>query len=281
MARASGIGGVVVAALFGMCLHAGAAVAHEFWIEAEDYRIVAGEPVVANLRVGQNFRGSRIGFLPDRFRRFDIVGPSGPIAVTSRLGDAPAVDQALKEAGAHTIVHVTTESTLTYDAFDDFAAFAAAHGLDERIAEHVARGLPDADFREAYSRSVKALIQVGPTDGDAARDTALGLPIEIVVEDDPYAEPLPQAVRVQAFYDGQPIPNALISVFSKSPSDGELAADQIDMRADTEGRASVPITSGRRYLLNVVVLREPSAELAAREDVVWESLWGSTTFETD
>ncbi len=281
MARASGIGGVVIAALLGMCLHAGTAAAHEFWIEAEDYRIEVGAPLVANLRVGQNFRGSRLGFLPDRFRRFDIVGPLGPIAITSRLGDAPAVDQVLDESGAHTVVHVTTDSTLTYETLEKFAAFAATHGLDERVAEHAARGLPQTDFREAYSRSVKALVQVGPTGGEVVRDTALGLPIEIVVEDDPYAEPHPEAVRVQALYDGQPISNALISVFSKDPSDSERTADQIDMRADAEGRASVPITGGRRYLLNVVVLREPSAELAAQEEVVWESLWGSTTFEIE
>ncbi|MEM7565868.1 MAG: DUF4198 domain-containing protein [Pseudomonadota bacterium] len=270
----------LVGALAALVLTAGAAGAHEFWIEADDYTIAPGEPLVANLRVGQQFRGSRLGYLPDRFRRFEIISPNGSVPITSRLGDAPAINQALEEAGPHIVVHVTTDSTLTYDALEDFAAFTAAHGLDEKVTEHAARGLPNEGFGEAYSRSVKALVDVGGTT-EGPRDRALGLPIELVVEGDPYADPRPESVTVAALYQGAPIPNALISIFIKDMATPDAEATQTDIVADASGRVVVPLEEGLRYLLNVVVLREPSQELAEAEGVVWESLWGSTTFETD
>ena len=35
---------------------------HEFWIEPEDYIIKIGKPLIANLRIGQNFKGDDLVF---------------------------------------------------------------------------------------------------------------------------------------------------------------------------------------------------------------------------
>ena len=48
---------------------------------------------------------------------------------------------------------------------------------------------------------------------------------------------------------------------------------------DSEGRVTVPVKSGHRYMLDAVVLREPSANLAEATGAVWESLWANLTFE--
>ena len=254
------------------------AEAHEFWLEAEDYTIAAGAAIRADLRVGQEFRGNRLVFDPSRFRRFEIVGPDGALPVDSRLGDRPAVDQTVAAPGAHIVVHVTTDTVLTYDTLEDFAAFAGMHGLEDRVAEHRARGLPEAEFREVYSRSVKALIQAGPNDAAQVRDAALGLPIELVVEGDPYADPTPDSLGVVARLGGAPMSDVVVTVFAK---DAEDAVSRFDVRTDAQGRAVVPLERERRYLLNTVHLRQPEAALADETGAVWESLWASVTFETD
>ena len=50
------------------------------------------------------------------------------------------------------------------------------------------------------------------------------------------------------------------------------------LKTDAEGRATVPVKPGYRYMLDSVVLREPAPDLAAGRDVVWESLWANLTF---
>lgn len=258
---------------------AGPAAAHEFWIEAEDYRVEAGEPVRLDLLVGQGYRGNAQSFNPARQRRTALLGPEGEAEVTSRIGDRPAIDQPVPGEGLLIAVHETNDSILTYRDRAIFETFVAEEGLDGTLERHAERGLPEEGFREAFSRSVKALVGLG---GVGAQDRALGLPVEIVVEGDPYAEPMPAEVTLLALADGEPMAGALVNVFTKP--DGGLApgaeAGRLRPRADETGRVTVPLEPGTRYLANVVDMREASPELEERTGAVWESRWGSTTFST-
>jgi hypothetical protein len=48
-------------------------------------------------------------------------------------------------------------------------------------------------------------------------------------------------------------------------------------RTDADGIASLPVKAGC-YLVDAVVLREPTAELAAEAEIAWETLWAALTF---
>jgi hypothetical protein len=48
-------------------------------------------------------------------------------------------------------------------------------------------------------------------------------------------------------------------------------------RTDADGIASLPV-KGFSYLVDAVVLREPTAELAAEAEIAWETLWAALTF---
>ena len=253
--------------------------AHEFWIEAEDYRVTEGEPVRLDLLVGQGFRGNAQPFNPARQRRTALLGPEGEAALASRIGDRPAINQPVPGAGLLIAVHETADSVLTYEDRETFETFVEQEGLDGALERHAERGLPDSGFREVFSRSVKALVRLG---GGTGADRALGLPVEIVVEGDPYAEPPGGSVTLRALADGAPMAGALINVFSKP--EGGLAPDGearlAPLRADEGGRVTVPLEPATRYLANAVDLREASPELEERTGAVWESRWGSTTFST-
>ena len=260
---------ILVCALF----DASPAFAHEFWIEPLDYAIQPGERLVAEVRVGENFRGNAFSFNPARHRRFSIVTDQGEEPVTSRIGDRPAVDQVIEEPGTTIVVHETEDSTLTYDSAETFANFVAYEGLDGVLERHRERGLPETGFTEIYSRSVKSLVRVG--DGPI-EDRALGLPVEIVVEGDPRAAAANgDTLTIIAYDDAAPRAGALVNVFSKpSGKNGETRLQP--MRLDAEGRLQLSVEPDRDYLLNTVVMRERAPETGA----VWESLWGSTTFST-
>ena len=51
----------------------GAVLGHEFWIDPLEFRVETGEPIQAEIRVGQVYQGSGYSYLPRNFRRFEIV----------------------------------------------------------------------------------------------------------------------------------------------------------------------------------------------------------------
>ena len=262
-----------VAILVCTLLDASPAFAHEFWIEPLDYAIQPGERLVADVRVGENFRGNAFSFNPARHRRSAIVTSEGEEVVASRIGDRPAVNQRIEEPGTAIVVHETEDSTLTYDSAETFANFVAYEGLGGVLERHRERGLPDTGFTEIYSRSVKSLVRVG--DGPI-EDRALGLPVEIVVEGDPRdAAERGEPLTITAYDGTAPRAGALVNVFSK-PARGEGETTLEPMRLDENGRLELSVEPSRHYLLNTVVMREREPETGA----AWESLWGSITFST-
>ena len=79
--------------LFTCLFLARAAVAHEFWIAPEDYTVDPGAPIVADLRVGQDFEGSPQTYFPNRFARFEVktAAPAcrGPRLTTTATSGSP------------------------------------------------------------------------------------------------------------------------------------------------------------------------------------------------
>lgn len=55
----------------------GALMAHEFWIDPVIFELPADAPLVADIRVGQNFSGAAYAYYPPQFRRFDLVTSKG------------------------------------------------------------------------------------------------------------------------------------------------------------------------------------------------------------
>lgn len=251
---------------------AASAAGHEFWIDVQRYQIDAGDAIVADLRVGETFEGTAMSYLPQGFRRFEIVEAGTAVSVEGRMGDRPALSQAVPQSGLAVIVHETTNSFLTWQDFARFEGFVTHKDAAWAVAAHAARGLPDTGFREAYSRHAKALVAVG--DG-AGADREVGLETEIVALANPYVEDVSGGMPVRLLYRGAPRADAQVEIFEKAP-DGAVAVSTV--RTDGAGVARVPVRPGHVYMLDAVVIREPEGDLASRPDIAWESLWANLTF---
>ena len=246
------------------------ASAHEFWISPQTYIIGAQDQLVADIRVGEDFKGGASAFLPSRFRRFDIVMDGTVYAVDGRIGDRPALAIDAPTDGLATVVHVTTDSLLTYREAVKFANFVNHKDFAWAIAEHAARGLPEAGFRERYSRYGKSLIAVGE---GAGADQEVGILTEIVALANPYTDDLSGGFPVKVLYEGEIRPDTQIELFEKAP-DGTV---NITLhRTDAAGLATLPVKAGHEYLVDSVVMR--AVEPVIVNDPVWESLWASLTF---
>ena len=245
-------------------------MAHEFWIDPVDFTVASGDRVEANIRVGEEFRGNPLSFLPRNFLRFETIQNGGVRPVEGRLGDIPAMAVDSADDGLLIVVHETTENRLTYREWERFLRFASHKDFADIEARHDARGLPREEFVESYARYAKSLIAVGDGEGS---DREIGLRTEIVALANPYTDDLSGGLPVLVLLDGEPRIDAQVELFDRDPT-GEVVVTL--HRTDEEGVALLPVEAGHAYLADAVVL-EP-VEPAGPRDPVWRSLWASLTF---
>ncbi|MEX0348554.1 MAG: DUF4198 domain-containing protein [Paracoccaceae bacterium] len=250
------------------CVVALPGLAHEFWIEPSEFQVETGAALTAQLRVGEKLKGSPQAYFPNRIARFELRSGDAVLPYAGRLGDIPALNTRAEQDGLLVILHQTAPSTLDYKEWAKFQAFADHKDFRDIRARHLARGLPLDGFTEIYTRYARALVAVGSGQGT---DGISGMETEFVALTNPYANPTPDAVSVQLYYQGKPQPDAQVEVFDRAP-DGSVSISLA--RTDAEGRAVIPVTSGHHYLLDAVRLRPYDGS----EEAVWESLWASLTF---
>ena len=244
--------------------------AHEFWIDPVAFEIPQGDPLVANIRVGQNFNGAAFSFIPARFERFEVISSVSTYPVVGRLGDRPALNMTGPENGLNIAVHVTRDMTLNYREWVKFENFVTHKDFAWALAEHAQRSLPETGFKERYSRYAKSLLAVGDGEG---QDREVGLLTELVAEANPYTDDLADGLPLRVFYQGQPRGNAQVELFEKHP-DGTVVISL--HTTDEAGLVQLPVLPGRQYLADAVVLR--AVDPAASDGAVWESLWAALTF---
>lgn len=259
--------------LAGLLLKAPAALGHEFWIDPQQFQVAPGDPLVADLRNGETFKGTSLAWFENRFTRFETVLGDSAQPVPGRAGDTPALQITAPDTeGLLIILHETAPSRLTYKEWEKFLKFAKHKDFPTAAADHQAAGWPKEGFRESYTRHVKALVAVG---SGAGADRAFGLATEFVALTNPYAAEFDGTMRVQVLYQGVPRADAQVEVFDRAP-DGSVEVRLT--RTDAAGEAAIAVAPGHSYLLDAVVLR-PSAEAGTAERApVWETLWAALTF---
>lgn len=254
-------------------LSTGAAKAHEFWLSPDDYTIAPEDVMAVRLRVGQEMKGAALSYLPNAITRFEVVQGDGIRPVEGRLGDNPALQMAAETDGLAIIVHETADSELNYSDFAVFQRFVAHKDFRTALADHAARGLPEAGFRETYRRHAKSLIAVG---SGAGADRAIGLKIEIVALANPYTDDLTAGLPLLVLLDGAPRADTQVELFQTAP-DGTVTITR--HRTDAEGKVTVPVLPGMEYLVDNVDLRAlPNDD--SKTGPVWHSDWASLTFHT-
>ena len=252
------------------CIPIGAK-AHEFWIDPEAHLVAPGETVKANLRVGQEYDGSAFAYIPRSIRRFDYAYQGQVRPVEGTVGDRPAMSLSVPGEGLLVAIHATQDLKLTWDDWERFVAFLEHKDLTWGLAEHDARGLSHENVRERYSRYAKSLIAVG---AGAGEDIETGMETEIVALENPYTGDMSDGFDMLALYQGEPLQDVQIEVFEKA---GDGTVTITTQRTGADGRATIPVTPGHRYMLDTVTLRP--LEVVGDTDPAWETLWANMTFE--
>ncbi|MGI9381775.1 MAG: DUF4198 domain-containing protein [Methyloligellaceae bacterium] len=243
------------------------AVAHEFWLEPDSFTPETGKPVSFSHYVGQSFKGESYPFLQDWIVRYVVADAAGERPVKGVAGDDPAAKISFHRAGLKILAYHGTPDSLSFDTWEKFEAYLRKEGLEHIAPLHRAEGKPETAIRELYSRCAKTLVQVGG--GAGGEDRAVGLPLELVAERNPYMLAAGEALPVRLLHTGKPIAGATIKVFSKADPKNPRR-----VRTDAEGRATIALPQPGAYLLNAVHMTAP----APTDDAHWTSLWASLTF---
>lgn len=274
----------LVALVASTALPMGAANAHEFWLQPEQYVVAPGDAAQATIRVGQDFKGNSYSFNPNDFERFELLTAGELTPVAGKLGDRPALNVDDPAEGLLIGVHQSDLERLTYKEFEKFAAFARMEGEDEVIEAHRARDLPASGFEEVYRRFAKTYLKIGDVSlDDGGQDKPVGMALELVALANPY-EAGRADVPFQLLRDGEPEADAQVAVWSRVFGATDEAGnvpegERVLLRTDSDGRVVIPTVAGREYLASAVLIEEPGAEeLAERADAVWYSLWASATW---
>lgn len=249
----------------------GKATAHEFWIDPQDFTVDVGETLLADLRVGQEFSGAPMSYLPRNFVQFTVMNGGAVYDVEGRFGDTPATNIDGLQDGLAVIVHETTASTIIWSEWERFLNFAIHKDLGDVTQMHVDRGLSQENVTEDYIRYVKSLTAVGT---GAGADSRVGLRTELVALANPYTDDLSE-MPMQLWYDNAVQPDYQVELFAEDP-DGNVTITY--HRTDAEGIVRLPVVPGMIYMADAVFL-EP-VEPAEDGDAIWVTHWANMTFAT-
>ena len=242
--------------------------AHEFWLEPVVLTPKVGASVPIVHRIGQNFEGDSYPYVRAWFRRFVHIDARGERPIKGVEGDDPAAEVRFATRGLSILVYHSNSDEAVFETMEKFRAYLADEGLGRFAKAHTDLGKPLSGIRERYVRCAKALVSVG---GGGVSDRAVGLPLELIAERNPYELGVDNLLPVRLLHDGKPLEGATIKVFNEK--DRKTHRRFI---TDAEGRAMVELPVKDRYLLGAVQMLVPTASEQKKAD--WTSLWASLTF---
>jgi uncharacterized GH25 family protein len=243
------------------------ALAHDVWIAPHSFRPAVGQRTAVALRVGHPQHGVEpVPRNPQRLVRFASLEPSGERPLPGAVGADPAGLLVPMTPGLLTIVYEGNFARHEM-APAKFDAYLLEEGLESALEERRKRSEADQPGRERYARSIKSLVAVG---GDASgEDRAVGLPLELVAETNPFTLPPGAELPLRLLYRGSALAGALVELARLDGAGSVLTA-----RSDSEGRVRFPLADGGPWLVTAVHLTRAPADTT--ED--WESWWTSLTF---
>jgi uncharacterized GH25 family protein len=263
------------ALLLGLC-DASSVAAHDFWVQPNEFwpRPQAVTPIT--LQVGHGPFRQRSPIPLRRITRFEAIAPNGTtIDLRGNLhvgGNAADGDFRFLSPGAYVLVLATDDHAQSHLPAIRFNDYLRVEGLTPALEQRTRMHRMDADGAENYSRQAKSIVRVGPSGtGSLAQVTKpLGLPLEIVPEQNPYTEPQPSILPVRVIYEGRPLAGALVKLTNL-----EHDATPLEMHlTDRAGRASFSLPKGGTWLLNVIWTKP----LPSSRDTDFETIFSSLSF---
>jgi hypothetical protein len=250
-------------------LAAAHALAHDLWLVPPE----KPEPKKAaffRANSGTKFPKSDHAPDPAKFKRRLLVLPDGSQGAFEASGteDKSGLLKIEPASPGIYIVAVETEPKLITLQADEFNNYLVSDGLPHIYQLRRKEGILDKPGRERYSKSPKAVVQVG-TGGGGDPCRVLGLPLEIVPFRNPFALKVGDTLRVRVLFRDKPLASANLGW--DVPGQGDFPVGTV--RTDARGEALVPISQ-----LGLMTIRLTHMTRPKEAEYEWESFWTTLTF---
>jgi uncharacterized GH25 family protein len=242
--------------------------AHDMWIDPTTFSPQSGQIVGVRLRVGQDLLGDPLPRDPRLINQFIVEDEGGRRPLVGRDGADPAGYLRVAMSGLLVIGYRSNPSVVELTA-DKFNQYLEEEGLDAIAALRARRGETGAGARDLFSRCAKSLVLSGSAN-EKQNDRALGFPLEIVAERNPYVLGADQDLPVRLTYENRPLAGALVVAMNRL-----RPAEKLTARTDANGRVRFRLRPRGMWLIKAVHMVPAPAGSGAD----WSSFWASLTFE--
>ena len=250
-------------------LFASPVFAHDLWL-IPPKEAKAGEKATVEAVSGNKFPTGDHAPDPAKFVKRFAVGPDGKEADVDAAGmgeKAGRLTWTPAKAGVYAVAVRTAPKVLKLEA-EAFNSYLVSDGLPHIYRLRAKEGSLNQDSVERYSKSPKVLIRVGDGKGGDVT-TPLGLPLEIVPADDPFAKKTGDTLKVRVLFDAKLLADAHLGW--DHPGEGDEPAGTV--RTDAKGEALVPVAKAGLMTIRLTHMTRPKAK-----EYEWESFWTTLTF---
>ncbi|MGB3548623.1 MAG: DUF4198 domain-containing protein [Saprospiraceae bacterium] len=246
--------------------------AHEFWLQATKYRLNTGEESRIDVRVGESYAGELWNYRLSRVEQFKVYEDAGgrDVSRTAREGAGDNLRVKFDRPGTK-LIALETNSAHIKLAGEKFNDYLLEDGLYDALRRRNTDGLLADSASENYARNIKTLLQVGNRLTDAYA-TPVGMPLEIIPLQHPYALKDSASLDFRLLYRGQPAAGLIVLAWHKW---GDEVTQERQL-TDSRGRVRFPVRAAGVWMISSVTM-VPSK----KEDVDWQSYWASLTFGYD
>jgi uncharacterized GH25 family protein len=258
-----------IAGFTGLILCGIAVQAHEFWLQPLKFVLKTGESLVVNFKVGEDFLGEPWTFTKDRIVKLELHQKNTVKDLKKDVveGAKNNLQTALPNEGTYLLVLQSSEAFSDLEA-EKFNAYLKEDELDDAYAHREKTNTLDKNGTEFYARYAKLLVQAGEKTDNTFRKE-IGLPVEIMPEQNPYNLKLGDAVQFKILFQGKPLFGAKVRVWNFYNNRTTVQ----NIYSQQDGMISTHISNPGSWMVSFVKMvpsKNPKAD--------WQSYWASLVF---
>ncbi|HLP36475.1 DUF4198 domain-containing protein [Lacibacter sp.] len=246
------------------------ALAHEFWLEPQQYIFSRTDEINIRFKAGEaftgdNWKGNREKVSELKLYYADIVDDLND-ALSDEEGDS--LQFSIHEEGTAMVTFNNTNSFIELEA-EKFNAYLLEDGLQTAIDYRKQHNETDSIGREFYQRSVKTIVQVGALKTDVYKKQTT-LPVDIIPLSHPYKLSNGDTLKVKVLFRGEPLINAKLRTWHKLL--GKVR--DTSFLSNEKGEISFPVSTTGEWMVSCVTMIRLTDDPKAQ----WQSYWGSLTW---
>jgi uncharacterized GH25 family protein len=246
------------------------ALAHEFWLEPQQYIFSRTDEINIRFRVGESFTGNNWKGNREKVNELkiyysDIVDDLSD-AISDEEGDS--LQFSIHEEGTAVVVFNNINSFIELEAAT-FNSYLLEDGLQSAIDYRKQHNETDSVGREFYQRSVKTIVQVGALKTPVYKKKTT-LPVDIIPLSHPYQLKNGDSLTVKVLFKDESLINTKLRVWHKLM--GRVITSSL--LSNEKGEISFPVSTTGEWMVSCVTMIRLTDDPKAQ----WQSYWGSVTW---